>query len=250
MADTPEEEKAVEAPKPETAPRPDEDILFKIQTGLSDFVTDNAKYLGYFIGVVLLGALGYGAWQSFRTSALEEDFGAIAVIDHKMPKPNPLAAMGFGPADDPGDAGRMKDLQTGAELYEKAAASASGSAAVLAWSRAADAWKRAGNEEKRMAAMEKAATAGAPDAVGFAAKMSLVNALLDKAENDKALQILLEESQKREGVLGQEAYATLIRTQLALGKKEEAKTSFAAFKLKFPQATRADLEGLGLESGS
>jgi predicted negative regulator of RcsB-dependent stress response len=249
VADTPEVEKAAQAPKPETAP-PEEDILFKIQTSLSDFVTDNAKYFGYVVGAILFAALCYGAYQSYRTSTLEDDFGAIAQIDYKMPKPNPLAAMGFGPADDPSDAGRMKDLQTGAELYEKAAMDASGSAAGLAWSRAADAWKRAGNEEKRMAALEKAASAGAPDAVGFAAKMSLVNVLLDKGENDKALQILLEESQKREGVLGQEAYATLIRTQVALGKTEEAKTSFAAFKQKFPQATRSDLEGLGLESGS
>ena len=256
MADS-QEEKVPETPTEPTvpeaappAPPPEDDVLFRIQIAVSDFIVSNARFAGYAMGIALVVALVYGGWQSWREHQMDEDFSAIARIDYKMPKPSPLSEMGFGPADDPTDAGKMKDLETGAGLYEEVARKAEGAAAVTAWLHAADAWKRANKPDKQLEALRAAAAAGHDDAVGYAAKMVLASVLLEQDKKDEALAIYQEIGDKHSDFLGQEAWATLIRTQVSLGRMEEAKTAYANFHTKFPTANRPDLDALHLGSGS
>jgi tetratricopeptide (TPR) repeat protein len=253
VAETEPKDQAAAEGSAEARP-PERDVLFAIQVGITDFIASYWQYFGYAIAALLVGMLGYGAWDYYQTSQKDESFAAIARISHKMPKPDPMAQMGFGPADDPNDAGRMKDLEEGARRFEEIATDSSGAAAVVAWQSAADAWKRAGKSAERMAALEKAAGVKAEAAVHYAAVMVQAGALLEtpdvEGNKDKALGLYQALADSQTGFLAQEAWVTLIRTQVFLDRLEEAKTSYATFKTKFPNAANPELEELLKETGS
>lgn len=234
------------------APPPEEDILFKLQVTIQDFFANNFATLGYILLAFLGVALVYGMYQSWQEHNADADFAAIADVDFKMPKPDPLSQMGLGPADNPGDAGRMKDLEVGAKLYEDIAASSSGAAAVTAWVRAADARERAKQPAERIRALEQARAAGGDSALGATAALALAGALLETpadspdraASTDRAVAVYAELS-ARTDFFGQEAAAARVRALAAAGKAEEAKAAFDEFRTKFPQAIRPDLISLG-----
>ena len=245
-ADGPALPHPVTGEKPGSGPPPEQDVLFKIQIWLQDLAANHAATFGYAVLAFLGVALCYGVWQSWSESRADANFSAIADIDFKMPRPDPLSQMGLGPADDPADAGRMKDLETGATLYQGIAQGASGAAAVTAWMRAAEAWRRAERPDDRIKAMEQAAAAGGSDVLGATATLALAGALLDKGETERAVTLYRELSSRRADYLGQEAMAALIRVQIAGGKLEEAQATLKDFQAKFPQAVRPDLVELGL----
>jgi hypothetical protein len=71
-----------------------------------------------------------------------------------------------------------------------------------------------------------------------------------EGNKDKALGLYQALADSQTGFLAQEAWVTLIRTQVFLDRLEEAKTSYATFKTKFPNAANPELEELLKETGS
>jgi len=243
VADETETPPAAETP----APPIERDILAELSITFQDFVSNNIVYVGYALLLTVLGGAVYGGYESYVNWRLNSEFSALSAIDFKMPTADPLARAGFAPMDDPSDVGRMKDLETGAGLYEKAAQGSHGAAAVTGWLKAAESWHRAGKEDARIAAMEQAITAGGGSELGATAQLQLAAILLDKGDTDKALGLMKAVADGRSDYLGQEGWSSLIRAQMVLGKVDEAKATLAGFHTKFPSANRPELAELGLE---
>ena len=118
------------APAAEAAVEDTPDYLFRAQLAFTSFYTANGRYLGW-VGVAALGGvLVWGLWSMWQEHSAAGDFGDIAAIDYKMPKPDPMSKYGLAPADDPTDAGRKADLEEGARRFEATAKASSGTAAV------------------------------------------------------------------------------------------------------------------------
>ncbi|MFZ5478381.1 MAG: tetratricopeptide repeat protein [Myxococcota bacterium] len=222
----------------EAAP-PEQDALFRAQMAVSDFILGYWKYGVYAVGLVLLGALVYGGVSSWTRGRAEDDYAAIARIDYRMPKVDPLARYGLAPMDDPNDAQRMIDLQEGAKRYEAAATDAKGAAAVYAWLKAAETWKRAGKDAEALAATEKAAKLGEKDLAGFTADAAWAAALRGAGRADEAFAHLQGMSTRYEGTYAEESLLQLASAQLDAGRKDEARKTLEAFKTRFPASPRA-----------
>lgn len=234
-------------PDTETAaPGVEPDALFRLQMAVSDFVIGNAKNFGYALAIGL-GCVGvWAAWDTWTTSAAEEDFGAIAAIDFKMPKASQLADLGLEPADDPADANRIANVQKGAELYEQAAAEASGTAAVFAWLKAAETWERLGKDEQRLAALAKAHEIGAGELPGYSAASAYAAALADAGRTDEAIAVLRAQASSQKDFYAEESLIALAQLQVNAGKAAEASGVIAEFRQRFPSSPRtARLDALG-----
>jgi hypothetical protein len=205
---------------------------------VSDFVLGNAKYFGYLVGLVLVGALVYGGVTSFRSARAEEDFAEIARIDFKMPKVEQLALFGLAPMDDKTDAARMANVEEGAKRYAAAGDDASGAAAVYAYLKSADAWMRVDKPDQRLAALEKASKAGAKGVAGFAADAAYASALLDGGRTDDALALYRTMAGRHEGFFAERSLILLAEAQIAADKKSDAKLVIDEFKNRFPQSPR------------
>lgn len=217
---------------------PEQDSLFRLQVNVQEFVFRNAKYAAGAVGVVLASAFVWGLWDSWRTSQAEEDFAAIAEIDFRMPKPDPMSRSGMVPKDDPTDTARMATLAEGARRYRGAAAEATGTAAVVAYLDAAEAWQRAGKPEEALIDLKAAWDLGQKDLPGFSAASNYARALADANRADDAILILRESVAREEGVFAEEALLLLAAAQLDAGKTEDARGVLTEFATRFPDSLR------------
>lgn len=215
----------------------------RAQIALTEFTLRYWKYGFYLIGVILAGALGWESWASWQASRAEEEFGAIADIDFRMPQIDQMALYGLGPKDDPADTTRMANLEEGARRYEAAAAAASGSARTLGWLKAQDAWERAGKVDQARAAAAKAAEVGGTDALAFAADTAAVRAQIDQGKAEEAEATLRAMAGRYSGFYAEHALMRLASLQLDAGKADAAAATYGEIETRFP--TSHDLTALG-----
>lgn len=216
------------------------DQLFRLQVAIADFLFGNARYIGGLVALGLLGTLVWGLWDSWAKSKAEEDFGAIADIDFRMPKVDELARLGLAPMDDPADATRMANVEEGAKRYEAAAAEASGTAAVYGWLKAAEAWQRRGDAEKARLALEKAHALGAGDLPGFTATSAYATALANADRLEEAIGVLRDATTRFDGLLAEEILIQLATVQMAAGKVADARAVAEEFRTRFPDSPRRE----------
>ncbi len=227
-----------ESPPPPSSPEraPEGDAVLRIQANLYDFAARNARTAGIIGGVLVVIALGYGAWSSYAEASRSEQFAAIHDVDRRMPKPSEMSRYGLAPPYDPNDAALMADLQIGANKYREAADAASGPARVFASLKEAQVhqWRAAKDDE--LAALERAANAGGVDVVGFAAEAAFVDAMLRADRYEEAIGRAQAMSTRYPGALAEESWLILVRAQLQAGKTSEAVASFQAWRSAFPSS--------------
>lgn len=216
------------------------DQLFRLQVAIGDFFVGNARYIGGLVALGLLGTLAWGLWDSWTRSKAEDDFGAIADIDFRMPKVDDLARFGLAPMDDPADATRMANVEEGAKRYEATARNASGTAAVYGWLKAAEAWQRRGDAEKARSALEKAHALGARDLPGFTAASAYATALADADRLEEAIGVLRDSATRFDGLLAEELLIQLATVQVAAGKEADARAVAEEFRTRFPDSPRRE----------
>lgn len=230
-------------PQTGTTPEPqDQDVLFKLQVGITEFFLKNGRYFGYAAVVALVGAGVWGGWSSWKESRDEAEYARIAEIDYRMPKVEQMALYGLAPRDDLSDKTRMANVEEGARRYEAAAQQAHGAAAVLAWMRAAEAWDRAQKPDARLLALEQAAKVGAAGTAGFAADSAYAAALLDAGRVDDAQARYKAMAERYEDLYGAQALVSLARSLYDAKKLDEARATLADLKTRFPGQV-----GLGAE---
>lgn len=223
------------------------DTLFRIQVGIQDFFLANVRYLGVAVAVGLFGFAIYGGYDWYTTRQARAEFGAIAVIDYKMPKAAEMSELGLTPADDPSDQGRLQNVEKGAELYEEAAKSANGVAAVYAWLRAAETWNRLHKSDRALLAYEQADKVGAADLPGFAAASGYATALVGAGRQEEAITTLRSASTRLKDFYAEEALIQLAQVQADAGKATDAQGVIQEFRTRFPDSPRAArLAALGL----
>jgi len=223
------------------------DTLFRIQVGIQDFFLANVRYLGVAVAVGLFGFAIYGGYDWYTTRQARAEFGAIAVIDYKMPKAAEMSELGLTPADDPSDQGRLQNVEKGAELYEQAAKSANGVAAVYAWLKAAETWNRLHKSDKALLAYEQADKVGAADLPGFTAVSGYATALVGAGRQDDAITALRAASTRLKDFYAEEALIQLAQVQADAGKAADAQGVIQEFRTRFPDSPRAaHLAALGL----
>ncbi len=255
MSDTTKDEtgpsRSAEGRPADASAPPEQDALFRLQMAASDFILGNAKYLGYIVGLVLLGTLIYGATSSWLASREAEEYAAISRIDFKMPKVEDLAKFGLAPMDDKTDAARMSNVEEGARRYAAAGDEAHGAAAVYAYLKAADAWERVDKPDEALAVLEKASKIGAKDLPGYTAGAAYAAALIDAGKTDEALQVYRDMAGRLEGFFAERSLLALADAQIAAGRQADAKLVIAEFRQRFPQSPRAsEVAALELRAGS
>ncbi|MDP2311513.1 MAG: hypothetical protein Q8P41_01295 [Pseudomonadota bacterium] len=250
MADTTKDEPGDARPAEEAAPV-EQDTLFRLQMAASDFIIGNAKYLGYLVGIVLLGTLVYGTVTSWLASREAEEFAEIARIDRKMPKVEDLARFGLAPMDDKTDTARMANVEEGAKRYTALGDDAHGAAAVYAYLKAADAWERVGKPDEVLAVLKKASDEHVKDLPGYTASAAYAAALLDAGKTDEALGVYREMAGRLEGFFAERSLLLLADAQIAAGRQADAKLVIAEFRQRFPQSPRAsEVAALEARAGS
>lgn len=228
-----------ETPPAESSPAraPEGDALLRIQANIYDFVARNWQYGAGVAGVIVVVALGYGAWHSFEESRRDDHFGLIAAVDYRMPKASEMAAYGLAPPYDPNDAAVMSDLEIGAQKYREAGEASAGAARAIAFLKEAQVWQWRGDPAKELEALERAVAVGAKDLVGFSAESALVDALLRADRTEEAGGRATGMTTRYTGALGEESWLILIRAQLQAGKTAEAVASMKAWRAAYPSST-------------
>lgn len=232
------------APATEAAADEPPDYLFRAQLALTSFYTANGRYLGWVAMAGLGGVLVWGLWSMWQERSSANDFGEIAAIDYKMPKPDPMSQYGLAPADDPTDAGRKADLEEGARRFEAAAKGSSGSAAVYGYLKAAEAWERAGNAPSRLAALKAANELGRSGLPGWSAGSAYASALIDAGSAEEAIGVYRELAGRTQGFYAQQALLSLATAQIDLGKNDDAKQTVDEYATRFPTAPQERAEAL------
>lgn len=235
-------EKKPQNPAPMAAPAiptEDQDVLFRAQMGVANFVLGYWRYLLIIVGAVLLVTFVYGSVTDLQANRQQSWQAAIAEVDVKVPPPDPLSQYGLAPADDPSDADKMGKLAAAAQGYEAVAKDAGGTAAAMAWLRAAETWERAGKKDEALAAYKAADAIGAAGAVGWATKSSLAEALADRGDIDGAAAIYREVANGKD-FQAQSALYSLGQLYAGAGRREDAGKAFEEFTGRFADSTLAD----------
>ncbi len=226
--------------KEETAaPRQEQDQLLRLQVAFNDFVLGYAKYAGYLLVLVILGAGVYGMATSWLERRAKGEFAAIAAVDFHMPKPDQMGMYGLGPKDDPSDTRRMSDLAEGARRYTGIAKSAHGTPAVYAWLRAADAHERAGKADDHLAALKSATALNAGGLAGFTADAAYASSLLGAGRSDDALAHYRAMAGRHKEFYAEQSLILLATAQFEAGKGDDAKKTLEEFTTRFPTSGAA-----------
>lgn len=218
----------------------EQDILFRAQMGVVDFVLGNWRRGVALVGVILVIALVYGLYTGHVRETQQGWQAELGAVDRKLPEPDPLSRYGLAPADDPKDAARMKSLEDAAREYEAIGAQANGAAAAMAWLRAAETWNRAHKADEAALAYEKANAVGASGMLGYAALTGLANSKASKGDVDGAAALYKAASAKGTDFAVQRALLDLGLLYESAGRKEDAARVFEEFNTRFADSTLAE----------
>jgi tetratricopeptide (TPR) repeat protein len=250
---TPEEVVVADAPKPpveeesELAPN-QEDPLFQAQMWVYDRVMAYWKHGALAVGVILVGSLVYGLYDSWSEGRAKDAEADIAAIDFRVPKPSELSMMGIGPADDLNDATRVANLEEGARRFQATAEDASGPQAAQAWLKAAELWQRLGRDAETKTAFEGALKAEGDGAFGFVAHNGLASIALDEGKVDEAIVHFRAVADADRGFFGEQALIGLARAQAQNGKGPESLQTMEELRKRYPESPR--LTDLAVELGA
>lgn len=242
-----------DAPKPPVEeeselPQSQEDPLFQAQMWVYDRVMTYWRHGALALGVILLGSLVYGLYDSWAVNRAKTAEAAMAAIEFRVPKPSELSMMGIGPADDLNDPSRVANLEEGARRLQAAAESASGPQAAQAWLKAAELWQRLGRNAETKAAFEGALKAEGDDIFGFVAHNGLASIALDEGKIDEAITHLRAVADADRGFFGEQALIALARAQAQNGKGAESQTTMEELRKRYPDSPR--LTDLAVEIGA
>ena len=224
------------APEVDDLEEGDEDILFKAQMGIYQFFATNWKPLLGMLGVFLLGTLVYSLVSDHLRQQQREQHAAINEIDRRMPPPDPLAAFGMAPADDPEDADRMANLKEGARRYGVIADEGSGTAAVMSRLKEAGVHARIGDDAARLAALEKANEAGSKGILGWSATSQLAAARADAGDVDGAASLLESVNSTETGFIAEQALLDLGMLYEGAGRTDDAVRVLEDFTTRYPES--------------
>ncbi|MDG1480455.1 MAG: hypothetical protein P8R54_12730 [Myxococcota bacterium] len=214
----------------------DEDVLFKAQMGFYQFFATWWKHMLTALGIFLLGTLGYSLLSDHLREVQRELHAQIDEIDRRMPAPDPLAAFGMAPQDDPEDADLMATLREGAKRYEAVAAEGQGTAAVMAWLKAAEAWERVSDDAAELAALERAVEAGGKGILAWSASAQLASVKAASGDVDGAAAILNGVNQSASGIVAQRALLELGLIYESADRAEDATRTLVDFTTRYPES--------------
>ena len=225
-----------------------EDPLFQAQMWVYDRALTYWKHGALAIGVVLVGSLVYGLYDSWAESRAKDAEANIAAIDFRVPKPSELSMMGIGPADDLTDATRVANLEEGARRLQATAEDASGAQAAQAWLKAAELWQRLGRDAETKTAFEGALKAEDAGVFGFVAHNGLASIALDEGKLDEAITHYRAVADADRGFFGEQALIGLARAQAQNGKGPESLQTMEELRKRYPESPR--LVDLAVELGA
>lgn len=211
------------------------DVLFRAQMGIYNFFAGYWRQLLGVLGVLLLVALGYSLYIDYARDSQRDIQAAIAAIDIKMPKPDPMAAMLGTPAYDPSDEDLMANLAEGARRYEAVAKEGAGAGATMAWLRAADTWQLAGKKDEAIAALQAAHDMGASGVMGWSAGAQLA-ALKAEAGDADAAAAVYKQFSAGDGFIAEHAALELGLMYESAGRADEASAALTDFVTRFPES--------------
>jgi tetratricopeptide (TPR) repeat protein len=214
----------------------DEDVLFKAQMGFYQFFASWWKAMLGVLGLFLLATLGYSILSDHLRQVQRELHAGIDEIDRRMPAPDPLAAFGMAPMDDPEDADRMANLREGAKRYEAIGTDGRGAAEAMAWLKAAEAWHRVGDSEAKLAALQKAAEAGGKGILSWSASAQYASAKAEAGDIDGAATILTEVNESASGIIAQRALLDLGLIYESAERAEDATRTLEDFITRYPES--------------
>lgn len=234
MAETQEPQGAAVPP----ADSEDVDVLFKAQMWLFDLVARWWKHVVLAVGLILLGTLVYGTYDSWRTGKAEDASAEIAKIDFRMPKADPLAMMGFSALDNLSDPVRVANLEAGAQKYTEAAASAPAEQAALAHLKAAELWVRLGKTDEARTSFQAALDADDSGPYGFAANAGLATLALQAGQPEDAITRFRALADDNKDVYGEQALRQLVT--IYHSQKDTAHRDEALMELvtRYPNSSR------------
>lgn len=219
--------------------REEQDVLFKAQMWVYDLVVSYWKLGAYAVGLVLLGTLVYGLWDSWQTHQARKGAAAIAAVDRTMPETDQMAMMGLVPMDNLSDPERVEKLTRGAEGYEQAARDSSGAGAAHAWLKAADTWQRLGEKDKARAAYTSALDARDDGMFGHSARVGLAAMALADGKTDEA-ETQYREAAKDTGFLGESALLAIVDLKVQQGDTAGAQKALDEARTRFPTSPRVE----------
>lgn len=225
-----------------------EDPLFQAQMWVYDRALTYWKHGALAIGLVLVGSLVYGLYDSWAESRAKDAEANIAAIDFRVPKPSELSMMGIGPADDLNDATRVANLEEGARRLQATAEDASGAQAAQAWLKAAELWQRLGRDAETKTAFEGALKAEDAGVFGFVAHNGLASIALDEGKLDEAITHYRAVADADRGFFGEQALIGLARAQAQNGKGPESLQTMEELRKRYPESPR--LVDLAVELGA
>lgn len=217
----------------------EQDLLFKAQMWLYDLVVTKWKLVAVAAGLVLLGSLFYGMYDSWQTSRARDGAALIAAIDRTLPEIDQMAMMGLVPLDNLSDPKRVDTLTKAANAYEEAADKSSGAAAAHGWLKAAETWQRLGNTEKAKAAFTEALSVRKDDIFGYSAHMGLAAIAMSEGKADEA-EAHITAAAKDKGFLGESALLALVDMKVQAGDSAGAQKALDEARTRYPTSPRVE----------
>ena len=225
------------------------DYFFQAQMAGHRAVQAYWKHVAAVVGVILIGALFYGLYDSNRRNDLKDGAAAIADVDRRMPQPDQMAMFGLAPLDDPNDAERTEQLREGAKRYEEAAAGTSSGTSGEAWLKAADTWLRLGETDNAKKAYEAANAVQPQGVIGHGARAGLASIELEAGNTDAAITLYRQSADQGKGFLAESSLLSLARVYDSESKDAELKGVFDEFRLRFPNSARVgEFAAYGLQA--
>lgn len=220
-------------------------LTFKFEMAIKNFLLGFWPAIVGTIGVVLVGFLIYGQYQSWNLNNQRKITAETNKIVAELPVPMPMQPLS---EED------RKELITGADKMMKIGEEGRATARVEAYLRAAEAYREAGATDKQRRALEAAAD-GATGPLRYSALAGLANLDLEAGEADAAIAKLEQLMAQENGFEGEQAALDLGLVLEQLDRQDEARGVYEKFQQRWPESARKDivtarLDALSAGSGS
>jgi tetratricopeptide (TPR) repeat protein len=224
------------APEIDDLDEGDQDVIFKAQMGVYQFFATWWKQLLGGLGIFLAGTLAYSLISDHQREEQRDLHAEISDIERRMPTPDPLAAYGMAPLDDPEDEERIANLREGARRYDVIATDGRGAAATMASLKAAGAWQRAGDAESELASLQLANESSGSGILGWSAASQLAAAKMAAGDVDGAAAVLTAVNQSTSGIIGEKALLDLGLMYESAERADDAIKTLEDFTARYPES--------------